>query len=69
MTESQSVGDCKHHWILSKLKDGILTGKCKHCKEIKTFKEPSYTYSWESFTIGKRRNANKRKTSGNRRRM
>ena len=32
-----SAASCRHHWLLSEPKRGVIHGVCKHCRAIKDY--------------------------------
>ena len=32
-----SVASCRHHWLLSEPKRGVIRGVCKHCRAVREY--------------------------------
>lgn len=33
----RSAASCRHHWLLSEPKRGVIHGVCKHCRAIRDY--------------------------------
>ena len=42
-----SVASCRHHWLLSEPKRGVIRGVCKHCRATRDY--PAWLESTEGF--------------------
>jgi hypothetical protein len=42
-----SVVSCRHHWLLSEPKRGVIHGVCKHCRATRDY--PAWLESTEGF--------------------